>query len=107
MQQRTQAWLDSGLPYDTQGYDVGLYFFLYVKEAFGWGPFHTMFDGYRALPQNQRPQTEQDKIDQLAVRLSNATGHNLVPWFQTFRFPLSSWVPGEVAHLPPWDSAPF
>ena len=49
----------------------------------------------------------QQKIDQLCIRLSNATGHNLVPWFQTFRFPLSPGVPGEVSHLPPWDSAPF
>jgi len=107
MNQRTQAWLDSGQPYTTQGYDVGLYFFLYVKEAFGWAPFDTMFAEYRALPAASRPQTEQEKIDQLAVRLSNATGHNLVPWFQTFRFPLSTWVLDEVDHLPPWDTAPF
>jgi hypothetical protein len=107
MYQRTQDWLDSGQPYSTQGYDVGLYFFLYVKEAFGWEPFGTMYAEYRALPPGQQPQTEQEKIDQLAVRLSNATGHNLVPWFQTFRFPLSLWVPGEVDHLPPWDTAPF
>jgi len=107
MQQRTQSWLDSGQPYNTQGYDVGLYFFLYVKEAFGWGPFHTMYSEYRALPENQRPQTEQEKIDQLAVRMSNATGHNLVPWFETFRFPLSAWVYDEVVGLPLWDTAPF
>jgi hypothetical protein len=107
MYQRTQDWLDSGQPYSTQGYDVGLYFFLYVKEAFGWEPFRTMYAAYRALPPGDQPQTEQEKIDQLAVRLSNATGHNLVPWFQTFRFPLSTWVPGEVDHLPPWVTAPF
>lgn len=107
MQQRTQSWLDSGQPYSTQGYDVGLYFFLYVKEAFGWAPFDTMFAEYRALPPASRPQTEQEKIDQLAVRLSNATGHNLAPWFETFRFPLSPSVPGDVAHLPPWTTAPF
>jgi hypothetical protein len=107
MYQPTQDWLDSGQPYSTQGYDVGLYFFLYVKEAFGWEPFGTMFAEYRALDPGQQPQTEQEKIDQLAVRLSNATGHDLVPWFQTFRFPLSGWVPGAVDHLPPWDTAPF
>jgi hypothetical protein len=107
MYQRTQNWLNSGQPYSTQGYDIGLYFFLYVKEAFGWAPFDAMFAEYRALPPGSRPQTEQEKIDQLAVRLSNATGHNLVPWFETFRFPLSAWVPGEVDDLPPWDSPPF
>jgi len=107
MAQRTQDWLDSGQPYSAQGYDVGLYFFLYVKEAFGWQPFKEMYAGYRALPPEERPVTEQQKIDQLAVRLSIATGHDLVPWFLTFRFPLSSWVAGEVDHLPAWDSAPF
>jgi hypothetical protein len=107
MYQRTQDWLNSGQPYSTQGYDVGLYFFLYVKESFGWQPFRTMYAEYRALPPGEQPQTEQEKIDQLAVRLSNATGHNLEPWFRTFRFPLSDWVPREVDHLPPWDTAPF
>jgi len=107
MHQRTQDWLDSGQGYTTQGYDVGLYFFLYVKEAFGWEPFRTMYAGYRALPVGERPTTEQEKIDQLAVRLSRATGHDLVRWFRTFRFPVSNWVPGEVADFPPWDSAPF
>jgi hypothetical protein len=66
-----------------------------------------MYAEYRALPPEERPQTEQEKIDQLAVRLSNATGHDLVDWFRTFRFPLSAWVYDEVDHLPPWDTAPF
>jgi len=107
MYQRTEDWLGLGQPYSTQGYFVGLYFFLYVKEAFGWQPFKTMYAEYRALPAGERPQTEQEKIDQLAVRLSNATAHNLVPWFETFRFPLSSWVHREVEHLPLWDTAQF
>ena len=65
------------------------------------------FAGYRALLPEQRPQTKQEKIDQLAVRLSNATGRNLLAWFETFRFPLSAWVYDEVVGLPPWDTAPF
>ena len=70
------------------------------------GQVRKMAEDTRVAVRNERPDANK-KIDQLAVRLSNATGHNLVPWFQTFRFPLSLWVPGEVDHLPPWDTAPF
>ncbi len=66
-----------------------------------------MFSEYRALTPPERPGTEQEKIDQLCIRMSDAVGRNLQPWFATFRFPLSASVVAEVSGLPSWDDAPF
>jgi hypothetical protein len=81
---------------------LALYMYIQLQEAFGWDPFMRVFAEYRQLPHDQRPKTDQQKRDQWLVRMSNATGHDLGPFFQVWGVPTSAQARASVADLPSW-----
>jgi hypothetical protein len=73
-----------------------------MQDAFGWEPYQKVFAEYRRLPAAQRPRTEQDKRDQWMVRMSQAVGRNLGPFFSRWQIPVSDAALRSIAHLPAW-----
>lgn len=81
---------------------LGLIPYLQLQEAFGWEAYRRVFAEYRLLPSQQRPRTNQEKIDQWVVRFSKAVGRNLAPFHRSWGFPVSEKAEKEIEHLPRW-----
>ncbi len=80
--------------------------YLQIQEEFGWEPFQKFFDEYNNLPEKDWPKTQQEKNDQLVIRLSKATGKNLYPFWKVWNLPLSDSVDKELKDLPVWEDHP-
>ena len=80
--------------------------YLQIQEEFGWEPFKKFFDEYNNLPEKDWPKTQQEKNDQLVIRLSKATGKNLYPFWRVWNLPLSDSVDKELKDLPVWEDHP-
>jgi hypothetical protein len=81
--------------------------YLQLQEAFGWEPLIDVHSQYLAMSAQEKPTTDIDRIDQWVALTSVATGHNLVPFYQAWGFPISPWVPAETSALPTWDDHPM
>jgi len=84
---------------------MALAMYAQLRLEFGWAPFERVFAEYRALPANQRPRTEEEKHDQWMVRMSNAVGKNLGPFFQAWGIPTSDAARQSIKSLPAWMPA--
>lgn len=73
-----------------------------LQDAFGWETYQKLFAEYRALPDSQRPKTEQERRDQWMQRFSKAIGKNLAPFFRKWGVPISDAAANSVASLPAW-----
>jgi len=71
-------------------------------EGFGWDRLKQVIAGYRDLPQNQRPASDDDKRDQWMIRYSRAVERNLGPFFDAWGVPVSPKAKASVAGLPVW-----
>lgn len=93
-----------GTPFDRWRSDPFLALAMYVQlqRQFGWEPFSKVFAEYRELPDDRRPNGDDDKRDQWMVRLSKAVGHNLGPFFQVWGVPTSEKARASIADLPKW-----
>ncbi len=101
---KMQKHFEAGAPFDAWKRDPFLALWMYVQlqEAFGWEPFQHVFKEYRDLPGDQRPKTDDEKRDQWLVRMSQATGRNLGPFFQRWGVPTSAEARRQVAALRAW-----
>ncbi|MBN2842260.1 MAG: M60 family metallopeptidase, partial [Sedimentisphaerales bacterium] len=81
---------------------VALGMYMQLQHEFGWQPFRNVFTQYLALPQNQRPRTDQQKMDQWLIRFSREIGHNLSPFFDTWNIPVSTQAKESLKDLPDW-----
>lgn len=73
--------------------------------AFGWDPFQRVFAEYLALPESQRPKTDQERRDQWLIRFSRTVGRNLGPFFEAWGIPTSVSARGSIANMPTWVPA--
>ena len=73
-----------------------------MQNAFGWEPYKKVFREYDALPQNERPRSQQDRRDQWMIRMSRAVGRNLGPFFEAWHMPITPEAKAQVANLPRW-----
>jgi hypothetical protein len=73
-----------------------------LQDAFGWETYQKLFAEYRALPDTQRPKTEQERRDQWMQRFSKTVGKNLAPFFRKWGVPISDAAANSVAALPTW-----
>ena len=76
--------------------------FWLLRHDFGWTPFTQMFAAFRALPDSERPHTEQEKHDQFLVRFSRLVGHNLTPYLSAWGVETTPQAQAQVAGLPSW-----
>ena len=73
-----------------------------MQEAFGWNAYRRVFATYLALPDIERPRTDDEKRDQWLVRLSRTVGRNLDPFFEACGVPTYHAAPDSIASLPEW-----
>lgn len=101
---KTKAYLDGGAKFDAWKSDpfLALCMYIQLQEAFGWEAFKRVFAEYRALPDAERPKTDNEKRDQWLVRFSRTVGRNLGPFFQTWGVPTSEEARKSIADLPVW-----
>ena len=100
----TERYFADGCDYEKWKRDpfLALCMYMQLQEAFGWEPFTKVFKEYRALTQEQRPQSDDEKRDQWMVRMSRAVGRNLGPFFQAWAVPTTDEARASIAVLPPW-----
>jgi hypothetical protein len=103
---KAAPYLARGAPFQEWRRSPGLALIVYaqIQREFGWDPFIEVFRDYEEQPADQRPQGDQDKIDQFVVRLSRAAAHDLRPLWKRWGAPLSPWVMKNAAldELPKW-----
>ncbi len=71
-------------------------------HEFGFESFDNVFDAYRALPQGERPRSDDQERDMFMVMFSREVGRNLGPYFQAWGIPIGEPALAEVADLPDW-----
>jgi hypothetical protein len=81
---------------------LALIMYAQLSEGFGWDAYRRVFAEYLDLPDHQRPQNDDQKRDQWMVRFSRTVGHNLGPFFQLWRIPVSDQALASIRDLPVW-----
>ncbi|MHC4111106.1 MAG: M60 family metallopeptidase [Planctomycetota bacterium] len=100
----TDRYFTDGCDYEKWKRDpfLALCMYMQLQEAFGWEPFTKVFEEYRTLTQQQRPQSDDEKRDQWMVRMARAVGRNLGPFFQAWAVPTTDEARSSIADLSPW-----
>ena len=103
-EKRTREHLAAGAPFEKWQADpfLALYMYMQLQEAFGWETYKRVFAEYNALPDAERPKTDDEKRDQWMVRFSRAVGRNLGPFFEAWGVPTSQAARDSIASLPTW-----
>ena len=78
-----------------------------LQQAFGWDAYRRVFAEYLALPEAERPKSDDEKRDQWMVRFSREVGRNLGPFFETWGVPTSEAARNSIAELPTWMPPDF
>ena len=86
---------------------LALIMYAQMQEAFGWDSYRQVFATYRALPDAERPKSDEEKRDQWLVRLSRQVGRNLGPFFEAWGVPTSQAARDSIAGLPVWMPPDF
>ena len=81
--------------------------YLQLQETFGWELFMAINAAHLGLPATSRPDTDQERIDELVILSSETAGLDLTGFYLAWGFPLSDHVEAELAHLPPWTDHPL
>ena len=81
---------------------LALSMYMQLQHKFGWEPFRQVFAEYLSLPQDQRPQNDNQKRNQWMVRFSRQTGYNLGPFFEMWNVPVSNQAKASIKDLPIW-----
>jgi hypothetical protein len=84
---------------------LALAMYVQLQQEFGWEVYRDVFAEYRALPDSERPRSEEDKRDQWMMRMSERSAHNLGPFFEAWGVPTSEAARASIAHLPVWMPA--
>jgi len=101
---RVQKYFADGAKFEEWCADPGLslMFYAQLQQAFGWGAFQRVFAEYRAAPEDELPQNDDEKRDQFLVRFSRQVGRNLGPFFQAWGIPTSEPARQSIENLPLW-----
>jgi len=98
------AHFEKGAPFDEWRSQPGLALMMYatVQREFGWEPIKSALRAYLDAPEAERPKTDDDKRDRWLIRLSEATGRNLGPYFEKWGVPTSAAARDEVEKFDDW-----
>ncbi|MEY3211307.1 MAG: channel-associated factor 2 isoform [Pseudomonadota bacterium] len=107
-QETLDAYLDGGADFEADwSVWTCLETYLQLQETFGWDLFITINAAHLGMPSSSRPDTDQERIDELVLLSSETVGLDLSGFFLAWGFPLSDFVETELAHLPPWTDHPL
>jgi hypothetical protein len=76
-----------------------------LQEAFGWEPFTQLFADYHTL--HGIPKDNTQKMNLWMRKFSEAVQKNLVPFFETWGWPIQKEVAESLATLPEWEENPM
>lgn len=87
----TVEYLSSGAPYKewTAKPNVALVVYAELARDFGWDAYRKVFRRYEAMPAQDKPKNNQEKIDQWYTTFSEVAGFNLTPLAMFWGIPLS------------------
>ncbi|MEC7751852.1 MAG: M60 family metallopeptidase [Myxococcota bacterium] len=105
-EERFDAYMRDGADYSQWDPWIGLEFFLQLQESFGWQLYQDVFAVYRDLPDEDRPTSDQERIDRLVLTLSEKSGVNLCPFVTAWGLPMSDHVCPEMGDRPHWLEDP-
>jgi hypothetical protein len=107
--EKATKFLAQGKTYAEGGAGDKLAMHLQIRHAFGWDVYRKVLASYsRDHDENpaRLPKGEQAERDAWLVRMSQATGHNLAPFYgKTWGIPLSPEAVEKVAKLPAWNGS--
>ena len=86
---------------------LALIMYAQMQQEFGWDAYREVFATYRALPDAERPKSDDEKRDQWLVRFSRQVGRNLGPFFETWGVPTSQAARDSIADLLVWLPTDF
>lgn len=83
---------------------LGLAMFRQIQTDFGWETFKKVFRRFHEenARNNNPPHTNQEKIDNFVIYLSDATQRNLFPFFSTWGIPVSEKCAELLKQYPQW-----
>ena len=108
VEEKAKTFLAKGKTYAEGNAGEKLAMHLLIRHTFGWDVYRKVLAGYSKQQDenpNKLPKTEQDERDAWLVRMSQATGRNLAPFYgKVWGIPLSPEAMKAVQDLPPWSS---
>ena len=104
---KASTYLAQGKTYAEGGAADKLAMHLQVRHAFGWDVYRKVLSSYsrdQDEDPTKLPKGEQAERDAWLIRMSEATGHNLAPFYgKVWGIPLSPEAVAKVAKLPKWS----
>ncbi|CAG7723185.1 unnamed protein product [Allacma fusca] len=79
---------------------LALMTYVQLERAYGWTAFKQVFAKYRALPAEQRPQNDQQKIDMWMTMFSKTVGEDLSSFFLSWGHPVTDEARNSISDLP-------
>ncbi|XP_048193691.1 TRPM8 channel-associated factor 3-like [Perognathus longimembris pacificus] len=102
---RIKNYVDKGAPLREWTMWIALETYLQLQEAFGWEPFTKIFADYQANSKGPKDNTK--KMNLWVKKFSEAVNKNLVPFFETWGWPVEKEVSDSLASLPEWEENPM
>lgn len=107
VKEKASTFLAEGGTYSEGSAAEKLAMHLQIRHAFGWDAYREVLAGYSKLQDDnpsQLPENEQAERDAWLVGMSQATRHNLAPFYgEVWGIPLSPEAVQSVEDLPVWD----
>nr|XP_023423234.1 TRPM8 channel-associated factor 2 isoform X2 [Cavia porcellus] len=104
-EKRIKAYLQKGAPLCDWNVWTALETYLQLQEAFGWEPFTQLFADYQTL--SDLPKDKDGKMNLWVKKFSEAVQKNLVPFFESWGWPVQKEVAKSLSHLPSWQEHPM
>ena len=82
---------------------LALHMYNQLIEVYGWQALEEVIGSYKLLRPEDRPKTDQEKMDLWFTTYSLNVGEDLTNFFDQWGMPISSEAKRSVAHLPPAD----
>ncbi|XP_073506867.1 TRPM8 channel-associated factor homolog [Phyllobates terribilis] len=79
--------------------------YLQLQEGFGWDSFKRVFSEYQTLSKVSNDKNV--KMSLWAEKFSQAVNKNLVPFFQTWGWPIDDSTSKKISTLPAWEENPM
>lgn len=96
----TKEYINNGSNFDEWKDDPGVALFIYAQliREYGWESYKNIFRLYEQIQPNL--DQNQEKIDYWIITFSREVGHNLIPLFKFWGFPVSESTVNELIELP-------
>ena len=102
-----QDYLSDGANFANWTVWTALETYLQLQVAFGWQFYQDLFSEYLDIPDARALREDSDRIDEWVIRSSQRAGVNLIPFYESWGFPISERVRIAVGDLAEWLENPM